>query len=148
MKLIYIIQKQQLPRGVLSKRCSENMQQIYRRTSMPYTKNTSRWLLLIIIASDILPTTRTSLSELIFKNCSQKVRKIHKKTSPSQVLSHEFCEVFTFFYQQPFYKHLALGWQITEITKKLSELKPYSLTKLKNRQFTKIQLPQASLREF
>ena len=118
------------------------MQQIYRRTPMPYTKNTSRWLLLIIIASDILPITRTSLSELIFKNCSQKIRKIHEKTSPSQVLSHEF------FYQQPFHKHLALEWQITEITKKLSELKPYSLTKLENRQFTKIQLPQASLREF
>ena len=44
-------------RGVLSKRCSENMQQFYRRTPMPkwvlnkifgtsFTKNTSGWLLL------------------------------------------------------------------------------------------------------
>ena len=27
--------RKQPPRGVLSKRCSENMQEIYRRTSMP-----------------------------------------------------------------------------------------------------------------
>ena len=33
-KFHYFLRKQ-LPRGVLRKRCSENMQQIYRRTPMP-----------------------------------------------------------------------------------------------------------------
>ena len=33
---LYFRQKQKLlPRGVLRKRCSENMQQIYRKTTMP-----------------------------------------------------------------------------------------------------------------
>ena len=51
----YDVQKQ-LSRGVLSKRCSENMQKIYRRTPMPkcdfnkfripFTRNTSERLLL------------------------------------------------------------------------------------------------------
>ena len=42
------IQKQPF-RGILRKRCSENMQQIYRRTPMPkfdFNKNTSGRLLL------------------------------------------------------------------------------------------------------
>ena len=34
VNVTYVIQKQP-PRGVLKKRCSENMQQIYRRTPMP-----------------------------------------------------------------------------------------------------------------
>ena len=52
--------QKQLPRGVLKKRCSENMRQIYRRTSMPecspvnllhifrtpFPRNTSEWLFL------------------------------------------------------------------------------------------------------
>ena len=37
-------EQKQSPRGVSMKRCSENMQQIYRRT--PFTKKTSGWLLL------------------------------------------------------------------------------------------------------
>ena len=42
--------QKQPPRGVLKKRCSENMQQIYRRTTMPKCDfNTSRWLLLQMI---------------------------------------------------------------------------------------------------
>ena len=51
---IFDISQKQSSRGVLKKRCSENMQQIYRRTSMPkcdFNKqlyfNTSGWLLLI-----------------------------------------------------------------------------------------------------
>ena len=69
-----IIQKQP-PRGALSKRCSVNMQQVYRRIPMPKcdfntVANTSRWLLLIIldeivflrflrINSDFLPDVET-----------------------------------------------------------------------------------------
>ena len=33
-RIRFYLQKQQ-PRGILNKRCSENMQQIYRRTPMP-----------------------------------------------------------------------------------------------------------------
>ena len=35
MQFFYIVMQKQSPRGVLSKRFSENMQQIYRRTLMP-----------------------------------------------------------------------------------------------------------------
>ena len=46
-----IIHQKQPSGGVLSKRCSENKQQIYKRTPMPkcnfYFLYTSRWLLLI-----------------------------------------------------------------------------------------------------
>ena len=35
MHFFYIVIQNQPPRGVLSKRFSENMQQIYRRTLMP-----------------------------------------------------------------------------------------------------------------
>ena len=35
MQFFYIVMQKQPPRGVLSKRFSENMQQIYRRTIMP-----------------------------------------------------------------------------------------------------------------
>ena len=36
--------QKQPSKGILRKRCSENIQKIYRRT--PFTKNTSGWLLL------------------------------------------------------------------------------------------------------
>ena len=61
-----VIQKQP-PIGVPKKRCSENMQQIYRRTAMPkcdfnkvafsitpFPKNTSEWLLLVIPTYEVL----------------------------------------------------------------------------------------------
>ena len=35
MEIYFITFQKQPPRGVLSKRCSENMRQIYRRTPMP-----------------------------------------------------------------------------------------------------------------
>ena len=35
MQFFYIVMQKQPPRGILSKRFSENMQQIYRRTLMP-----------------------------------------------------------------------------------------------------------------
>ena len=36
--------QKQSPRGVSRKRCSENMQQIYRRTPMPKCDHTSAWV--------------------------------------------------------------------------------------------------------
>ena len=65
--LFHVIQKQP-PRGVLWKRCSENMQQIYRRTIMyvcspvnllhifktPFPMNTSGRLLLVVVTVEIL----------------------------------------------------------------------------------------------
>ena len=78
--------QRQLSRGVLRKRCSENMQQIYRRTSMPkcdfnkvalrhgcslgnllhifrtpFLKNTSRWLPL-----EIHNTSRVSYKFILY----------------------------------------------------------------------------------
>ena len=51
-----IMTQKQPSRGVLRKRCSENMQQIYRITPMPkcdfnkvaFPRNNSEWLLLMI----------------------------------------------------------------------------------------------------
>ena len=53
--ILEMVLKRQLPRGVLRKSCSENMQQIYRRTPMPkcdfnkvalqlYWNQTSVWM--------------------------------------------------------------------------------------------------------
>ena len=80
-KLSYLIWKQP-PRGVLMKKCSENMQQIYRRTPMlrcdfneveialrhgcspvnllhifraPFPRKTSGWLLLLILSITVNP---------------------------------------------------------------------------------------------
>ena len=56
--------KKQASRGVLRKRCSENMQQIYMRTAMPkcdfnnifrtpFPRNTSGWLLLQLFSCQL-----------------------------------------------------------------------------------------------
>ena len=43
--------------------------------------------------------------------------------------SQQFCKCTYFFYKQPVYKQLALGWQIA---KQLSRLNPLSLSNNKN----------------
>ena len=87
--LIFLRKKlqKQPSRGALKKSCSENMQQIYRRTPMlkcdfthrhgcspanllhifrtPFSKNTSRWLLLELIFA-IVSKTQTILEFLLY----------------------------------------------------------------------------------
>ena len=104
--------RKQPSRGVLKKRCSENMQQIYRRTPMPkcryspvnllhifrkpLSKNTSKWLLLYRVFSFTKlgflrlhnfgkgRFQKHPFTVVLSKSFSEKFHKIYRKIPPAK----------------------------------------------------------------
>ena len=102
-RYFYRFMQKQPPRGVPRKRCSENMQQIYRRTlwhrcssvnllhifRTPFSKNTYGWLLLTVVSNNLI------------KRCDQKIRQGKNQRIKHQIrkknLSNQACEVSVLF---------------------------------------------------